>query len=57
MIRHTALVGMLTLLVACGPPDPKDDRAGYADTRQKPTNTTPGIHVSGHVNVGVVKTF
>jgi hypothetical protein len=57
MIRHTALVGMLTFLVACGPPDPKDDRAGYADTRQKPTNTTPGIHVSGHVNVGVVKTF
>lgn len=57
MIRIAALIGVIALLVGCGPPNPNDDPAGYADTRQKPTNTTPGIHVSGHVNVGVAKTF
>lgn len=44
-------------LAACGPPDPKDDPAGFADTRQQPSMTEPGLHVSGHANVGVVKRF
>lgn len=57
MIRIAALIGVITSLVACGPPDPNDDPAGYSDTRQQPTNTTPGIHVTGYVNVGVAKTF
>ena len=57
MIRIAALMGAMTMLIACGPPDPNDDRAGYSDTRQQPTNTTPGIHVTGYVNVGVAKTF
>jgi len=57
MIRIAAIMGVITLLLACGPPDPNDNRAGYSDTRQKPTNLTPGIHVTGYVNVGVVKTF
>ncbi|MGC1503439.1 MAG: hypothetical protein WA782_04780 [Sulfitobacter sp.] len=28
-----------------------------SDAHQQPSNYTPGVHVSGHVNVGVVKGF
>ena len=47
----------LAALAACGAPNPDDDPAGRADTRQVPTNTTPGVHVSGYANVGVTRRF
>lgn len=57
MIRRAAIAGALALLAACGPPDPGDDPAGRADTRQQPSTLTPGVHIGGHVNVGVLRTF
>jgi hypothetical protein len=48
---------MLSMLTACGPVNPNDNPAGRADTRQKPSNLTPGIHISGYANIGVVKEF
>jgi hypothetical protein len=51
------LLVILTLaLVACGQPKgTKQERVG--SPRVEPSNTTPGLHISGHVNVGVVRRF
>lgn len=60
MKRLSQVAGLLAALLAlsaCGPPNPNDDPAGYADTRQKPSNLTPGLHVSGYANVGVKRSF
>ncbi|MDF1729637.1 MAG: hypothetical protein P1U53_18010 [Sulfitobacter sp.] len=56
MKRVGALLAVLAL-AGCGTPDPNDRPAGRSDTRQQPSNYEPGIHVSGHVNVGVVRSF
>ncbi len=48
------LIALVALIGACGAPDGDDVPAGRSDTRQIPTNTTPGLHLSGHVNVGVM---
>tara|TARA_R110002110_G_scaffold117021_31_gene289268 strand:- start:4944 stop:5114 length:171 start_codon:yes stop_codon:yes gene_type:complete len=56
-VKAALLTLMLALLVSCGPPNPNDDPAGRADTRQKPTNLTPGVTFSGYVNIGVIKRF
>ena len=56
-MRSGALIALLFALVGCGPVDPHDDPAGRADTRQIPSNYTPGVHIGGYVNVGVKKTF
>jgi hypothetical protein len=56
-VKSAVLIVALAALVGCGPPNPNDDPAGRADTRQKPTNLTPGIHISGYANVGVIKRF
>lgn len=50
-------MGALLALAACGTPDPSDIPGGRSDTRQQPSTLTPGIHVTGHANVGVVKEF
>lgn len=47
----------LFALTACGPVNPDDDPAGRADTRQKPSNLTPGVHITGYANIGVVREF
>lgn len=57
MIRAGALIAALFALGACGEPSAPDDPAGFSDTRQQPSNLTPGVHLSGHVNVGIVKNF
>jgi len=56
MIRAGLIVALFAL-AACVPPNPDDDPAGYADTRQQPSNTEPGVHISGRADVGVVKRF
>jgi len=56
-VRQAGLLALLLALAACGPPNPGDDPAGYADTRQQPSNYEPGVHISGHANVGVIKRF
>ena len=50
-------MAMLLALTSCGTPNDDGIPAGRSDTKQIPTNTTPGIHVTGHVNVGVVSNF
>jgi hypothetical protein len=48
---------VIAALAACGGPNPDRPPAGRSDTRQQPSNYQPGVHVSGHVNVGVVRSF
>lgn len=57
MIRGGLIVLALCALAACGPPNPDDDPSGTPHTRQMPSNTEPGVHISGYANVGVVKRF
>ncbi|MGB3243795.1 MAG: hypothetical protein WBB25_04635 [Sulfitobacter sp.] len=47
----------LVALAGCGTPDPDKTPAGRSDTRQIPSNYEPGVHITGHANVGVVKQF
>jgi hypothetical protein len=47
----------LSVVTACGPFSPKGDPAGRSDTRQQPSNLTPGVHITGYANIGVVKEF
>jgi len=57
-LRRAALIAVLLFGgAACGGPVEDSSPAGRSDTRQQPTNTTPGIHISGHANVGVVSQF
>tara|TARA_R110002049_G_scaffold23781_3_gene84477 strand:+ start:86780 stop:86950 length:171 start_codon:yes stop_codon:yes gene_type:complete len=56
-VRRLALLAVLGALAACTPPGGDTIPAGRSDTRQQPSVTEPGIHVSGHVNVGVKKRF
>ena len=39
------------LLAACGPKDAPGPE--LHPTRQQPSVTEPGLHISGHVNIGV----
>lgn len=57
MIRSGLIVLALCALAACGPPNPDDDPSGTPHIRQMPSNTEPGVHISGYANVGVVKRF
>ncbi len=54
---RAGLIAALFALVACGPPNPNDDPAGFSDTRQQPSNLKPGLHISGHANIGVKRRF
>lgn len=57
MSRGAILAGFLLAVSACGTPDPDTTQAGRSDTHQQPSTLTPGVHISGHANIGVVKTF
>ena len=57
MILRGLSMCMLLAVTACGPRNNDGIPAGRSDTRQQPSNTTPGIHLSGYVNVGVVRNF
>lgn len=51
-----------TFLASCGadgePVQPtRNATSTLSDTRQQRSNYTPGVHVSGYANVGVVKGF
>ncbi|RKE97790.1 hypothetical protein C8N30_2419 [Sulfitobacter guttiformis] len=46
---------LVVALAACGPPD--RSAAREVSPRQEPSNTTPGVHVSGSATVGVVRRF
>ncbi len=52
---RAALLMMLVALAACGRPDAT--RTQPDEPRIPPSVTTPGVHVSGHVNVGVKRGF
>lgn len=67
MIRAAALAVIATVLLAgCDGPQahapPAYDSRAYppatdTSTRKNRSNYQPGVHVSGHVDVGVSKTF
>ena len=57
IMRRALVACALFALTACGPVNPDDDPAGRADTRQKPSNLTPGVHITGYANIGVVREF
>jgi hypothetical protein len=57
VIRAGLAALVLGALTACGGAQKDDLPAGRSDTRQIPTNTTPGLHISGHATVGVVRNF
>lgn len=61
MSRAALLLGLLGLLAACtGPLPPQAESgppAGRSDTKQQPSNYDPGLHLSGHADVGIVKRF
>ncbi len=44
-------------VAACGLPEASGEAPPRSDTRQVPSNYTPGIHISGHANIGVVRSF
>jgi len=44
---------LLTALAACTDPGATDGRGPYTSPRYVPEPTTPGIHISGQVIVGV----
>lgn len=54
---RAGLIAALFAVAACGPPNPDDEPAGFADTRQQPSNLKPGLHISGYANVGVQRNF
>lgn len=56
MTRFAVVVALLAL-GACTGPDPDRSAVMGSDTRQIPSTTEPGLHIGGHVNVGVVRTF
>lgn len=56
-MRCALIAFALFAVTACGPVDPKGSAAGQSGTRQQPSNLTPGIHISGYANIGVVKEF
>jgi hypothetical protein len=57
MMRASLIVCAILALASCGPVNQNDDPAGRSDTRQKPSNLTPGVHIGGYANIGVVKEF
>ena len=57
MIRRAIITGALLALTACGGTNDDGVPAGYSDTRRNVSTLEPGVHVSGHVNVGVVRNF
>ncbi|MGJ8616352.1 MAG: hypothetical protein ACSHWS_05890 [Sulfitobacter sp.] len=44
---------LLTTLAACTDPAATGGRGPYTSPRYAPEPTTPGVHISGHVIVGV----
>ena len=57
MIRRAVIAASLLALAASAGSQNDDIPAGRSDTRQQPSTLTPGISVSGYVNVGVKKQF
>jgi hypothetical protein len=56
-VSRRGLIALLFALTACGVPDRENAPAGRSDTRQVPSNYAPGLHIGGHVDVGVVRRF
>ena len=57
MIRRAVIAASLLARAACAGFQNDNIPAGRSDTRQQPSTLTPGISVSGYVNVGVKKQF
>ena len=53
MIKIAAGLCLVTLCAACTGPNGKGERVRDSSPRNIPEPTTPGIHVSGHVIIGV----
>jgi uncharacterized lipoprotein len=61
-MKWVAALMLCALVAGCGadgePVQPTRNATGtLSDTRQQPSNYTPGVHVSGHATIGVVKGF
>jgi hypothetical protein len=57
-MRRGAVICLVLAVTACGPPERSDPTsARQTDIRNPPGTTSPGVQVSGHVNVGVVHSF
>ncbi|KIN63653.1 hypothetical protein Z946_2526 [Sulfitobacter noctilucicola] len=56
-MMRALITGCVLTLAACGPPHPDSTHNRHPDTRQQPSNYTPGIHVSGDARVGVIRSF
>jgi len=57
VIRALCVSVVLVAAGCTGEGNIPDTAAGRTPENQKPSNLTPGVHVSGHVNVGVKRTF
>ncbi len=58
MIRTYMVLALLVIAGIAGCTKPNNEKkAQVHHDRQMPSIYEPGIHVSGHVNVGVVKDF
>ena len=53
MTKIAASICLVVLCTACTGPNGQNQRVRYSNPRIIPEPTTPGIHVSGHVIVGV----
>ncbi|WP_281992679.1 hypothetical protein [Sulfitobacter geojensis] len=59
-MKWVAALMLGALIAGCGadgePVQPtRNNHNNLSDTRQQHSNYTPGVHVSGHVTVGVAK--
>ncbi|MFD2740381.1 hypothetical protein ACFSUD_12410 [Sulfitobacter aestuarii] len=55
MSRAVIVALGLAVLTGCAGPNAGSSPAPHE--RQMPSNTEPGLHVSGHANIGVVRNF
>ena len=56
-MKGALLIAALLALAACERPHHADGPHMGSDTHQQPSNYMPGIHMSGHANVGVYRRF
>ncbi|MBD3664033.1 hypothetical protein [Sulfitobacter aestuariivivens] len=57
MTRIAALVCLLVAGCTTPVPDGYGQERWRSDTRQQVSTTTPGVHLSGHANIGIKHGF
>ncbi len=55
-LRGICLV-VCAILASCDTNQPETGMMGRSETKQVPSNYEPGLHIGGHVNVGVRRAF